>query len=288
MPRTLSALPVLLLVAGAPAVARAQANDLPRAADAPALAPRVEPASLAAPGADVAWAAPALHPLAIRAAEPGTDGSRSFVHRALFTMGGGVVGAWVGYVASQVVRSDWDKNTDGEFHAFRTHFALGGAALGGAMGAVFSRGHAHHEPAIPLAQRSDSARVWDGSRHDGITAEEIAQSGARDAFELVQSLRPTWLRPRGQETFRDNPTGVIAGSPGGGSVVQLQPGIGGVKVYMDEALLGDVSTLHEIPVVTVTGAEFITPAEATYRWGAGFSQGVIRLSSRPLETTQAQ
>lgn len=40
----------------------------------------------------------------------------------------------------------------------------------------------------------------EGSRYDSnlITAEEIANSGATNAYDVIQMLRPSWLRPRYQ------------------------------------------------------------------------------------------
>jgi hypothetical protein len=224
-------------------------------------------------------ASPQTH-LAARLPAAGAHAPASTGRTLLFTAGGSFLGAWMGYVASQVARSDWDKHHDGEFSSYRTRFAVGGAVGGGVVGALL--GH-HSRPRVILADaRNEPGPAHAAARGDAIRAEELAGINARDAYDIIARLRPTWLRARGQETAHDTPNGYTEGTNSQSRVVITSEASGGIKVYLDETLLGGIETLHEVAAVNVTGAEFITPAEATYRWGGGVSQGVIRLTTRPM------
>jgi hypothetical protein len=233
----------------------------------PAAAPEAPRAFLAAE------LAPPLTPQGVSRAETPASHART----ALFTFAGTAMGAWVGFVASQVVRSDWDKRSDDQFTRYRMRFALGGAVVGGTLAAVFQ--HRGHRPASAAPQpRSQARPQWAGSRGDAITRDEIARSSARDAYDLVSALRPTWLRLRGDATFHDAPNGTVSGGPGA-VTANILPGDGGPKVYLNNGLLGTTSTMHEIPLVSLTEVRFLTPAEASYRFGHGYPDGVILLST---------
>src|SRR6266542_361341 len=65
------------------------------------------------------------------------------------------------------------------------------------------------------------------------TAEVDAATGMRDAYDLVQRLRPTWLT-------KERPAGSMSGSVLG----QTGGAGGGLLVYLDNARLGGVSALR--------------------------------------------
>ena len=103
-------------------------------------------------------------------------------------------------------------------------------------------------------------------RQDLITKEQIAQSRGTNPYEVVQSLRSRWLHERGSDSLT-----------GGGSRVQ---------VYFDDRRLGGVETLRSIPLPQVAYIRWFDGTAAAGRWGLGHGQGVIYLSSQPLDPDQ--
>ncbi|HET9949366.1 MAG TPA: hypothetical protein VFQ22_10635 [Longimicrobiales bacterium] len=95
-----------------------------------------------------------------------------------------------------------------------------------------------------------------------ILREEIEESTARNAFELVQTLRPQWLRTRGLTNLRQ------AG------------GVEDIVIYMDNARLGYPEELRRVPLAAVEYLEFFDAREATQRWGGGHIHGAILVSTR--------
>jgi hypothetical protein len=98
---------------------------------------------------------------------------------------------------------------------------------------------------------------------DVITREQIGgQGSARNAYDLVQSLRPQWLITRGLTTLRQ-----AAGEED-------------VVVYMDNGRLGYRDELRRVPLGSVQYLRFFSASEATQRWGAGHLHGAILISTQ--------
>jgi len=96
-----------------------------------------------------------------------------------------------------------------------------------------------------------------GSRNV-ILREELVENPAVNAYDLVQSLRPQWLRIR--EEF----------------------GIGRANdlvVYLDHARLGGRDALREISVGNIQYLQYLEPAAANLRFGAGHAYGAILVST---------
>ena len=91
---------------------------------------------------------------------------------------------------------------------------------------------------------------------DLITAAEIDGTTASDALDLVQRLRPQWLRAR-------------AASPGDE-----------VVVYVNGGRLGSVSELRSMKAESIREMRFIRSEEAVARFGTGHSAGVILVTMR--------
>lgn len=127
--------------------------------------------------------------------------------------------------------------------AFTLGLALGLTALlsSGCVGAAAGSG------ALGTAARSRNV----------ITAEEIRAASATNAYDLVRGLRPAWLYKRGPQ-----------------SVTQESD----IIIYLDRTRLGDVSALREIPAANLSFLEFLDPAAANFRFGAGHPYGAIVLS----------
>lgn len=90
-----------------------------------------------------------------------------------------------------------------------------------------------------------------------ITEEEVQQAYWTNAFEIIQNLRPTWLRRR-------------AGL-GAQNVVQ---------VYLDETQMGGPNALRQVEKQLIREIRYIDPNTATNRWGIGHSAGAVQVITR--------
>lgn len=98
---------------------------------------------------------------------------------------------------------------------------------------------------------------------DRIAREEIDRGQWRDVYDLVRSLRPAWLRTRGDDSFE---------SPGE------------VQVYVDGTRLGGVQLLRTLPTHAIDHLEWIDPVSAAGRWGLNHAHGVIYITySRDMD-----
>jgi hypothetical protein len=90
-----------------------------------------------------------------------------------------------------------------------------------------------------------------------LTLDEINNSGAATAFDLVETLRPLWFHKRGPQSF---------------------VGDGDVLVYDGTARLGTRDALREIAATTVASMTYLDAKEANYRFGRGHPYGAIVVS----------
>lgn len=95
------------------------------------------------------------------------------------------------------------------------------------------------------------------SSRNVITEDEIRGAPASNAYDLIRGLRPTWLYKRGPQ-----------------SVSQESD----IIVYLDRTRLGQSGALREIPAANLNFVEFLGPAAANFRFGAGHPYGAIVLS----------
>jgi hypothetical protein len=91
-----------------------------------------------------------------------------------------------------------------------------------------------------------------------ITAEEIERSHATDLLTAVQSLRPHWLQRRYSQTVS---------------------GDAGITVYLNDYRLGSLRDLRTIPAGTATLVQFLSAAQAQYRYGVGNMHGAIAVTT---------
>lgn len=187
--------------------------------------------------------------------------------RLLRSVVGGGLGGWVGFVAVKIKLSDWnDANRSGAANRERMQATLVGAAVGATIGALLPQRCGNEAVPSPDAVRS--------GLNQPITGEEIARSGLNGtAYDIVYTLRRTWLNTKGVNDFTETPHGFTASN---GEVVVV-PGEPQLMVYLDNMRLGTISELHNIPASGVLGIRYYTAAEATYRWGAGHSHGAIQV-----------
>lgn len=93
---------------------------------------------------------------------------------------------------------------------------------------------------------------------DVITTAEMDGSGHADAYSLVQSLRPQWLRVRGTSSVN---------------------GVDFVRVYLDGSMLGGAEYLRQISTHSIASLRYMDGLEASQRWGLDHGAGAIMVSS---------
>lgn len=121
--------------------------------------------------------------------------------------------------------------------------------------------------AIMVACSSVSSTRRPGSSQSGlITMDQVNATGYSTAFEVVQALRPQWLRGRGRTS------------------VNLSES---VKVYLDDSLLGEPEQLRNITARSIGSIRYLDGNEATQRWGMDHGQGAIMVSTRRDTTSRS-
>ena len=191
-------------------------------------------------------------------------------NRVLTGLGAGLVGAGIGFFASQVSDSDWDEAL-GDYTADRSPWALVGGSVGFAFGFSFPLGGLpegqtslaprRSREVITLEEIEEALSRPIGEERENITAAELRRAVVNNAKELVDLLRPEWLVQRGVATFGD-------------------PDAETIRVYMDNQELGGIESLELVQVVLIESIQYFDVARATARWGAGHTQGVIQVITK--------
>lgn len=99
------------------------------------------------------------------------------------------------------------------------------------------------------------------TNRDWLMRDEMDKGQWANAYEAVRNLRPQWLRVRGRDT--------ITGDPGA------------VQVVLDDVRLGGIDVLRTLPISGVVYFQFLDGISASQRWGTGFGNGAIFVSTRP-------
>lgn len=94
---------------------------------------------------------------------------------------------------------------------------------------------------------------------DVLSREEIEQAGPATAYELIQKLRPLWLRTRGPTSFRDPAE---------------------IGVYVNSVHVGSLAELRNYQAEEIAKLEFLDARKAAYRFGPGNVHGAIVLTTR--------
>lgn len=224
----------------------------------------------------LAWlllAAPrAAAPQTPEAVPEGDGPGRSFWSALVHTVGGAVVGGWLGWMGSQVSMSDWDKSSNGELLRQRAGWVAGGAVAGVVVSQLIGR-------TSPPRASMPTLEPYRGGDRSVITRASIQASGATDAYDLISGLRPEWLSAeRGVNRWSESARGSASGI-GAATRVEITPGEPTIVVYLNTSRLGGLDTLRDIPIYDLQRVEFIGPTEAVARYGTGHAHGVIRLST---------
>ena len=98
------------------------------------------------------------------------------------------------------------------------------------------------------------------SRHNLIQLEQIREQHVSDAYDLIRTLRPQWLRSRGHRSFHFNKT-----APD-------------LTVYVNDSKYGDIDSLSSIPTEQIKEIRFMNAGEAAIRYGWNHSGGAILIS----------
>ncbi|GBD32713.1 hypothetical protein HRbin33_01687 [bacterium HR33] len=96
------------------------------------------------------------------------------------------------------------------------------------------------------------------SLDEPLTQEEIAATQQGSLLEIIQRLRPAWLRTRGQPFLRNQ----------------------GVVVYLDGFRIGGADALRTISSQEVSEVRYLDASEATVRYGTGHPAGAIEVKSK--------
>jgi outer membrane cobalamin receptor len=95
-----------------------------------------------------------------------------------------------------------------------------------------------------------------------ITEEEVEQSRAPTAYEVIQRLHPNFLTYRGETSFNKNTS-------------RPYP-----TVYVDGQEFGAIGALRNIPASDVATIRLYRSWEATTKFGTGNMGGVIAITTR--------
>lgn len=181
-------------------------------------------------------------------------------------LGGALVGGWLGYVSAQVVKSDWDKESNSSFRDQRSTWAAAGAVVGVLSSHLFGTSRA------PVRRPRVEAPPRDGSY---LGEAEIRESQATNAYELIYNTRMQWLVTRGVNSVAESPRGQATGD----FQIRVAPGRDKIIAYLDGIRLGGVEAMRDISTDVLTSARFLDTREATLRFGGGHAHGAILLSS---------
>jgi hypothetical protein len=94
-------------------------------------------------------------------------------------------------------------------------------------------------------------------RSSELTQDEIRGSHANTVHELVQALRPGWLRVRGTTSLQEQ---------------------GAVVVYINNVRSGTPEVLRQVRPDAVESIRYLDELQASSRYGTGHAHGVIEVT----------
>jgi hypothetical protein len=199
----------------------------------------------------------------------GSASSRRAFTTSASVIGGAVLGSFLGYFMSQVVKSDWEGERTGDRADHRRRFAISGAAVGAISGyLVRPRGpRARPEPPAFYVYVAPSARHY-------ITVVELRRAVATNALEAVQVLRPEWLAT-GQ--FASQST--ANGSP-------PMSADAGIAIYAVDTRIGGLEALADAAIPEIEELRLYEPREAARRWGSPHPYSAIEIVPSATRTTR--
>jgi len=130
---------------------------------------------------------------------------------------------------------------------------------------------------------SSTAAAKNKANPELITTAEIEAANFRDAYEIVQRLRPNWFTKA-----RASSSGSLSGtqvSGSGGSMSGVQSGSGGgtLVVYLDNTRMGGTDALRDMSASAIASLQYMDAATATAKLpgiGSTVVSGAIVATSR--------
>jgi outer membrane receptor for ferrienterochelin and colicin len=107
-----------------------------------------------------------------------------------------------------------------------------------------------------LAPDALQASVPANSAPNVLTAEDLRRTDVGNVYDALRRLRPQWLRARGSASLV---------APRGTEPI----------VYVSGIRRGELRTLQNVNIETVSRVEFVDARDATTRFGTGHAGGVI-------------
>ena len=117
--------------------------------------------------------------------------------------------------------------------------------------------------ALILSSCATSGSAGPRGSANRLTSDEIAEVVALTAYEAIQYARPQWLRQRG---LRAGATPTM--------------GNAGTVVYLDGVRVGGLDELRRLRADTVALMEYLSPSDATNRFGTNHDYGAILVTTR--------
>jgi hypothetical protein len=105
-----------------------------------------------------------------------------------------------------------------------------------------------------------------GSSRDLITRTDMETLSSGTALEIIQAMRPQWLRLRDEVSLM---------------------GRNDLVVYVNNARMGGRASLRNIPLADVQSIRYFDSAAAYLRWGDGHGHGVILISKSHYDDPRA-
>ena len=115
--------------------------------------------------------------------------------------------------------------------------------------------------AIACASAGTSTGGSAGHDYNVITAGEVAASTAQNAYEMINKIRPQYLKTRGRTT-------VLLDTPDRASV------------FMDGVLFGTPDALKTIATSQIREVRFYPATDAGIKFGSQYGAGVIDIKTR--------
>jgi hypothetical protein len=102
-----------------------------------------------------------------------------------------------------------------------------------------------------------------GGRHDPnvISEQEVASSNASNAYDVIITARPSFLKTRGHSTI-------------------TLPGSDYATVYVNSQQYGDVTSLRTIAVDQIKEIRYFSASEAVTKFGSQSGSGVIQIITK--------
>jgi hypothetical protein len=119
--------------------------------------------------------------------------------------------------------------------------------------------------ALILSSCATGGSTGSSSSANTLMAEEIAESHALTAYEAVELTRRRWLVQRNLRAGATPAMGSTAGEP---------------VVYLDGVRVGTLDELRRIRADMVQKMEYLTPSDATNRFGTNHDSGAILVTTR--------